>query len=173
MTDAVTLTVDLTAKTTMSIQKLQQADRGEQVTVTYTSPKTAGQISVTGQKTADDGTAAVVDTGEQYRDGSPRTLTVDDSGEVRSSGLKQSQWVGWLVSVDRTDGSDGSDGSDRDTDHVRGTFDTPILCPDCGGFMQTEYDPNGLPAARCRNGNCRTDVLPDDWLQRHGHWTED
>jgi len=120
VTDTVTRTVGLTTdNTTMpnDIQRLQQANRGEQVAVTYTSPKTADTKTVTGVKTSDGGPieAAVIDTGDEYRDGTPRTLTVDNGGTVSSSGRVQSQRIGQLVSVSLPQ-SDDEDGAGNTVD---------------------------------------------------------
>jgi hypothetical protein len=57
-----------------------------------------------------------------------------------------------------------------DTDHVQGSFNTPIPCPDCGTYMATDYDPLGLPAARCPDPDCGVGVMPDDWLRENGYW---
>lgn len=61
----------------------------------------------------------------------------------------------------------------RETAHVTGTFNTPIPCPSCGTFMQTDYDGNGLPVAGCTDPHCNQTYFGDAWLKQGGHWEED
>jgi len=59
----------------------------------------------------------------------------------------------------------------QEPDPVQGTFDYPVTCPDCGGFMRTNYDGMGLPVATCPNAHCSQTHFGDGWLKRNDYWT--
>lgn len=69
-------------------------------------------------------------------------------------------------------GNDTDDEPNADVDaRVEGEFvNTPIRCPNCGGFMSTGFDPAGFPTAGCSNDDCHITHLPDDWLVSHGYF---
>ena len=110
---------------------------------------------------------------EVVRDSKPLVVSKSDrEGTERMSRFSFADMVNYEGMTRVEDAPAEEDPEDED-DHVRGEFDGPIRCPECGSFMSTGYDPAGFPHASCPRRSCEFDGYPDDELRARGLWSEE